>query len=156
MEFNKLFSILNNSSNGIDHFGIEQYMPVEIDGWELPTEPHISMSGKANIVETSLVGSEIRGSVKELINIEDYEIKIHGKFQNEEENNLPELLIERLRRIFELGERVSINCKLTDIFDITHVVISSITLPDMIGEQDAQDYEIILLSDEDFTMQLLG
>ena len=72
------------------------------------------------------------------------------------ENDLPEHLIDRLRETFEQGKRISINCRLIDIFDITHVVIKDLKLPDMIGEQDSQDYEIMLLSDEDFTMQLLG
>lgn len=155
--------------------GVEYFMPVTItypdaeDGvgllngdtsgllktLELPF-PVVSISSRKNIVETPL--TERGGTVKELINIEGYLIKVRGHVIAAT-NDLPEAALTKLRELYENNTAVQIKCALTDIFLVTKrrqgsdtVVIRSINLEGLKGVKNVKPYEVEFISDEIFNL----
>jgi hypothetical protein len=123
--------------------------------WSLPY-PIISISSRKTIVETPL--TERRGTVKELINIEDYEIVIKG-FIVGNTNEFPESEVATLCAVYEQNVSLSIQCPLTDIFLLRpdrsgsdQVVIKSLTFPSVPGVKNVRPYELHLVSDEPFNL----
>ncbi|MCW3120695.1 MAG: hypothetical protein JWQ38_187 [Flavipsychrobacter sp.] len=123
--------------------------------WNLPY-PVISISSRKTIIETPL--TERRGTVKELINIKDYEITIKG-FIIGNKDEFPEADITILRTIFEQNIPLSIQCPLTDIFLLRpsrsgsdHIVITELKLPTISGVKNIRPYELHLVSDEPFNL----
>ena len=142
-------------ADGLNHrnaLGAVLFMPVSINGWQLPGEPYISMSSKKIIIETPLAGNTRRGSVKELINTGDYEIDIKGLIINHNADGYPFDEVGELRNLYELNVAVPITCALTDIFSVSRIVIKDITIPMMVGIQNAQAFELKCVSDEDFIL----
>ena len=125
--------------------GTPYFMPTKLDDLWLPNEPLITISGQNTIVKTILTG--VKGSVKELINTDDYGIKIQGIVINESGDDLPEDIIRRIRTICEKRESVSISNRLLTLFDIHQVAIENFTFPGIEGYQNMQAYEITCSSD---------
>lgn len=125
--------------------GTPLFMPCKLDDVWLPNEPIISISGQNTIVKTVLTG--VKGSVKELINTDDYSIKIQGIIVNESGDDLPEDMIRQIRNICEKRESVTISNRLLTLFDIHQVAIESFTFPGIEGYQNCQAYEISCVSD---------
>jgi hypothetical protein len=115
--------------------------------------PHalISITGQKNIVETQLVGR--KGSVKELINIDDYKISIAGFIQSKD-GTWPEDDIARMRDLYNVNESVDLLCALTDlIFDEDdRVVITNIEFPATPGIEDGQVIRIECTTDKPFEL----
>ncbi len=123
--------------------------------WQLP-HPVIAVSSRKTIIETPL--TERRGTVKELINIQDYEIVIKGFIINER-NEFPEKAVTTLRTVYEQNLSLSIKCPLTDIFLLRpdrsgsdKVVIREMKFPDVTGIKNVRPYELHLVSDESFNL----
>ena len=123
--------------------------------WYLPY-PVISISSRKTIVETPL--TERRGTVKELINIQDYEILIKGFIINAN-NEFPETDVTTLRNIYEQNIAVSIQCPLTDIFLLRpdrsgsdQVVIRELRFPSITGIKNIRPYELHMVCDEPFNL----
>jgi len=123
--------------------------------WNLPY-PVVSISSKKTIIETPL--TERRGTVKELINIQDYEIVVKGLIVNTD-NEFPEEEVVMLRTIYEQNMPISIQCALTDIFLLRpdrsgsdHVVIRELKFPVIAGVKHVCPYELHMLSDEAFDL----
>ena len=123
--------------------------------WNLPY-PVISITCKKTIVETVL--TERRGTVKELINIQDYEIVIKG-FIIGANGEFPEGEIATLRTIYEQNVPLSIQCPLTDVFLLRpdrkgsdQVVITSLSFPPISGVKNMKSYELHMVSDEPFNL----
>ena len=123
--------------------------------WDLPY-PVISISSRKTIIETAL--TERRGTVKELVNIEDYQIVIKG-FIIHPTNEFPENRVTTLRNIFEQNTVLSIKCPLTDIFLLRpdrsgsdQVVIKELKFPAITGIKNVRPYELHLVSDEPFNL----
>jgi hypothetical protein len=154
-----------------DEQGREYFMPVtikypgtadaggELKKWELPF-PVITIASRKNIVETPL--TERRGTVKELINTEDYEITIRG-FIVATGNEFPESEVTTLRNIYEQNVALSIECPLTDIFLLRpdrggsdQVVIKQLRLPEVTGIKNIRPYELLLVSDEPFSLESIS
>ena len=158
-----------------DALGNEYYMPVTISytdsseqstldtgdrlgsvsKWELPY-PVISVTSKKTIVETLL--TERRGTVKELINVQDYEIVIKG-FLIGSSNDFPEAEVTKLRTIYEQNAALSIQCPLTDIFLLRpdrsgsdQVVIRELSFPAITGIKNVRPYQLRMVSDEPFNL----
>jgi hypothetical protein len=133
--------------------------PGGLTTWNLPF-PVISISSRKTIIETPL--TERRGTVKELINIEDYEITIKG-FIISATNDFPESDVMTLRTIYEQNTPLSIKCPLTDIFLIRpdrsgsdQVVIRELKLSPVTGVKNIRPYELSLVSDEAFSLYALN
>lgn len=135
--------------------GRAMFMPVEINGYVLPNEPTMSFTKRKRIVETALVGSKRRGSVKELISSEDWEITIRGIAVNSKSAlYYPEDDVKALNDLDSKEEALSINSALTSLLGIYNIVIKSFRLTEMTGIQHAQAYEFQCVSDEDFILNL--
>ena len=137
--------------------GAPLYMPTgfNIDGSivQLPNEPIVSCSIKKNIVETVLAGNTRRGTVKEIINTEDWKIKIMGLCIDMTRQGYPEDEVESIQQLFGLNRSIElINYVAKNIFEIKNVVIKSLDWKAMSGKPFSQAYEIELVSDEDFTL----
>ncbi len=159
----------------IDELGKEYYMPVTImyndtsedtglntnessgplSKWNLPY-PVISVTSRKTIVETPLTGR--KGTVKELINVQDYEILVRG-FIIGNTNEFPEADVTKLRTIYEQNTALSIQCPLTDIFLLRpdrsgsdQVVIRELSFPSMNGVKNVRPYLLRMVSDEPFNL----
>jgi len=129
------------------------FMPMEIGGVLLPNEPTIMIAGKKKIEKTGLVGSKRRGSVKELIRIDDYSITIRGIALNYNSKKVyPEDIVKQLNDLHLRREALSIKCALTSLLGIYRLVIDDVRFTEMIGVQHAQAYEFLCTSDEDFIL----
>jgi uncharacterized protein DUF6046 len=123
--------------------------------WNLPY-PIISINSRKTIIETPL--TERRGTVKELINIQDYEISIKG-FIVAATNEFPENEVITLRSVYEQNVALSIQCPLTDIFLLRpdrsgsdKVVITELKFPPVAGIKNVRPYELRMISDEPFNL----
>jgi len=148
---------------GQDAVNREYYLPVTIayqdnerlTEWNLPY-PVISITSKKTIVETPL--TQRRGTVKEIINTEDYLIVVKG-FIVGAGNELPEQQISILRTIYESSKPISVKSALTDIFLLRpersgsdEVVVKELKFPAIAGVKNVRPYELHLLSDEPFNL----
>ncbi|HLO38372.1 MAG TPA: DUF6046 domain-containing protein [Lacibacter sp.] len=135
-----------------DSFGREFFLPVVLDGLMVPFAV-VSISCKKTIVKTALV--ERQGTVKELINTEDYVINIKGIIVRPDDK-WPEDDIITLEKLFNKNQSVTLRNALTDIFlkgDYEHkVVVQSINFPAMAGIEHAKAFEIECESDAIFTL----
>lgn len=145
---NSTVSQQDSSLIGGDTLGI-------LNKWNLPY-PVISITSKKTIIETPL--TERRGTVKELINIQDYEIVIKG-FIIAAADEFPEKDVTTLRTIYEQNAALSIQCPLTDIFLLRpdrsgsdQAVITELRFPAITGVKHVRPYELHLVSDEPFNL----
>lgn len=140
----------NNPATGVPFF-----MPIQLGGVLLPNEPSIIIVAKKNILETALVGSTRRGTVKELIAVEDYDITIRGIAINYQSKLVyPEDQVKSLHDLFLRNEALEIQSALTNLFGVYRLVIKEATFPEMTGIQHAQAYEFKCVSDEDFILEI--
>jgi hypothetical protein len=131
------------------------FMPMRLGNLVLPNEPSVTIASRKNIVETALVGSTRRGTVKELISIEDWSVTIRGIAINYASKNFyPEDQVKALKDLYEINEALEVQCALTRLLGIYRLVIRDFTLPEMIGIQHAQAYQFICTSDEDFVLEI--
>jgi Domain of unknown function (DUF6046) len=142
-------SILGNNYNGQQLF-----MPIKIGGLILPNEPTLTITGRKTIVETALVGSTRRGTVKELISVEDYQLTVRGICINVHQSQYPEDQVKGIHDLFLQNVAHKIQCGLTSLLGIYRVVVKEISFPEMIGVQHAQAYQLTMVSDEDFILEL--
>lgn len=128
------------------------FMPVVLvykgKEYEMPNSL-ISIRGKKHIVSTPMAGR--KGTVKELISMEDYEIKIQGVALG---TDWPDDQLADIKEIYAVNESVQLKCALTDIFmdEDDMVVIKSIDIPEMRGVEHAQTYSLDLETDRSFEL----
>ncbi len=142
-------------NDGLIHKGTNgsYYMtPTALNDYQLPNEPLIAISGGKKIVKTSLAGNSRSGTVKEIINTDDYEINIRGVIINENSLDYPFSEVEDLKDLYELNESLSITNAITKMMGIENVVITKLDLPEMVGRPNMQAYQINCVSDEDFVL----
>lgn len=136
--------------------GAEYTLPTKLDGWQIPQEPTLSINGGKNIVETALNRGERTQNVLEEINLNNYRIRLRGVILNEEEFDVyPETSIRRLREICEKAGSVTIENGLTTIWNISKVAIKDFEMFEVKGYLGAQAFEIDLISDQDFELELI-
>lgn len=121
------------------------FMPIKIDGWQLPNEPLVGLSLSKKIERTFINGRQ--GTVKELISNDDYIIQIKGICVNEDSDDYPEDQVSRLREICEKSESLSVTCELLRIHNISNIVINNYKIPADAGAQSYQKYTIEAFSD---------
>lgn len=137
-----------------DAQGRYYFMPVVFEhkgkDYEIPNAV-ISFTGKKNVVETAMVGR--KGSVKELISIDDYEISIQGIASSDD---FPEAAIAELNELYTINEAITLKCALTDIFmeEDDRVIIRSIDISDMKGSETFQVFKIDLVTDRSFELTI--
>ncbi len=128
------------------------FMPVTINGVEIPNAV-ISITGKKNIVETSMVGR--KGSVKELISIDDYKITVAGFIQSTD-GTYPEAGITQIRELFNVNESVEFISVLTDLVldEGDKVVLTDIEWLSTPGIEDGQAIRIECITDKEFELMI--
>ena len=137
-----------------DAQGRYYFMPVVFEHkgreYEIPNAV-ISFTGKKSIVETAMVGR--KGSVKELISIDDYEISIQGIALA---GDFPEDALSELNELYNINEAVILKCALTDIFlaDEDRVVIKSMDISDMKGQESFLVFKMDLVTDCGFELTI--
>jgi hypothetical protein len=116
----------------------------------------ISISGKKTIVKTPL--AERKGTVKELYNVDDYDISLKGFLIDEDKRLWPESQIESLKEIFEKQLAVGLDNALTNIFlgdQGQRVVIESLDFPPVEGgRKHIRPFSMKIESDSVFTLEL--
>lgn len=149
------FVTVRNAINQNLPTGKPVFMPIKLGDLVLPNEPSMTISSRKNIVETSLVGSTRRGTVKELISIEDWSITIRGIAINYNSQSVyPEDIVKGLNNLYGRNEAIEIQSGLTSLLGIYRVVIQEVLFPEMIGVQHAQAYQFTCVSDEEFLLEL--
>lgn len=125
----------------LEHKGTEYEIPIAV----------VSISGKKTIVETPMVGR--KGTVKELISVDDYEINIAGMLHD---SDFPESQIAEMNALFNINESVALKCALTDIFleEEDKVVIKSMDFAEMKGMETTQIVTLSLITDRSFELIL--
>ena len=140
--------------------GIEVFMPITLkytdqdksNNKELQLENTIiSISNREHIVETPLVNRQ--GNVKEQIQTEDWIISIKGMIVNDS-NDYPDDAVKDLKDMMSHQNVLDIENVLTAIClaENEKVVKRSFHLPEMRGIQNAQAFEIELISDIPFEL----
>lgn len=130
------------------------FMPIVLEHkgteYEIPNAV-ISIRGKKSIVETAMVGR--KGTVKELISVDDYEIRIAGVCLDVD---FLDQQINALNELYNINESVTLKCALTDIFldEEDKVVIKSIDFAEMKGCETAQVFTMELVTDRSFELIL--
>lgn len=142
-----------------DALGRWYFMPVSMRHPDISGADHtlelanavISLEQSKKIIETDLVNR--KGSVKELISLEDYEITIAAFIQSGD-GTYPEQEITRLRELFQINETVELISVLTDLlFDKDDkVVITNIAWPSTPGIEDGQAVTIKCKTDTPFEL----
>lgn len=123
-----------------------------------PNEPLISMSLAKTIVETATVGKERKGTVKEYICTEDYQLTIRGVCMSEnpeERDQYPAEQVQELHKMYEINDSLEvINNPFLILFDIKNIVLKNLEFEEMAGQQGLQKYTITAVSDQDFYADL--
>ena len=142
---------------GVDALGRTYYMPVNLGGMELP-HPFMSIRGSKNIVETEM--TERPGTVKEFINIGDWNIVIRG-FIISKGQTFPEETIDQLKELYLRTEALEIGSVLSDIFLVSperdgydRAVIYDLSFPPAPGAENVRAYEMLLKSDHPFDLYI--
>jgi len=135
-----------------DAIGRYYFMPVKLGEFELPY-PLIRIQGRKRIVETPLTDRD--GSVLEQISRDNYRIQIRGLIVDHD-RRYPEDLIHQLKELFEQNKSLPIRSVLTDIFLVKndHVVIEELILPEIKGVEHVKPYELSLIEDAVFDLEL--
>lgn len=137
-----------------DALGNYYFMPVTFihqgKEYEIPCAL-ISITGRKNIIETSLVGRQ--GSVKELISLEDYQISITGAVFGENQV-WPEEQLDAINELYNINEAIELKCALTDVFlsENDKVVIQELNLPQAGQTEHIQVVEIKCVTDRAFEL----
>jgi hypothetical protein len=141
-----------------DIMGRDVFMPVTLGDMFLPY-CWIRISGSKRIVEENL--TERRGSVKELIAMDDYRINIKGFFIGHD-GQFPENDVQEFKTLWERNEALNIKCILTDIFLLTPeqggvdmVVIKDFDLKENQGIEHVKGWEITLTTDQAFELEII-
>lgn len=126
------------------------FMPVSIGGITLPLAV-MTVSGKKTIIETALTGA--KGTVKELISVDDFNISIAGMLYNAE-GVYPEDQIREFMELYNTNESVHLVSAFTDMVlgYSDQVVIKSISFPPMPGCEEMQAVKIECVSDAPFEL----
>jgi len=142
------FSVKQNTALGTPFF-----MPCKLDGFDLPNEPMIEISGGKNIVKTAIDGQD--GTFKELYAMNDWAITIRGiAIQEDGTDEYPEQIVRKLREIFEKKKSVTVVNELLSMFNVNLLSIESVSFPATEGAQSWQAYEFTCSSDKEFDLEL--
>lgn len=132
-----------------DLLGRPIFQPVKLDTLLLQNAV-ITISLQKNIVSTAVNG--LNGTIKELVNTQDYKINIKGVFVNST-NEYPTYKLEELKKLFEKQTNLKIENEICQTFGIDYIVIESLNIPNT-GKTNLLAYEISALSDFDYTLEL--
>lgn len=129
------------------------FMPVklatELELWN----PIMRITARKTVIETPMV--EMPGSVKEIISNDDYVINIKGIIKRPN-GTWPDTELEQLKRLWDLRAAIEIESALTGIFlkGNEYVVLTNMSIPDKPGSTEAVLYELEMVSDTIFPLEI--
>jgi hypothetical protein len=112
----------------------------------------ITVQGRKNVITTAVAGKDI--SVKEIISLEDWAVKIHGFCISPMQGEFPEAELIKIIKTFRKNQAIPVECEYLRHFNIFDLVITDINFPDMAGYSDVVAWEIDALSDEVVELEL--
>ena len=126
-------AIVDDAARSFCPVGLRLLSESEADTFWFPLDPRISVSGKNVVVKRDVMkhtgSNTIRGSVKELWSVGDYDINIEGILIGSN-GEYPTEAVQRLVNICESREPVIIsNDNLNNPLDIQRIVIESYDFP---------------------------
>lgn len=145
---------IGTAKTGRTHLGTPYFMDVEIDGIRLPNEPLLTFSTQKRIVQTVVVGSESRGTVKELISANDFKIKIEGICIEPGKKEYPTDQVNSVISLCQKQEALEFENELAELLGIKKIVITGYSIDKMQGQPYSQKYVIDAISDDDFFAEL--
>jgi hypothetical protein len=129
------------------------FMPVKLDGYLLPNEPLIEISGSKTIIKTAIDGQN--GTFKELYSLNDYSVVIRGLAINDEApDEYPEEIVRKLKSLCEAPRSLEVVNLLCSFFDINRLSVESFSFPPLEGQIGVQPFEITCSSDREFDIEL--
>jgi len=160
-ENKKLFVLpnLKNIGAALRNGNTPYFMQVKLsyqgETFTLPNEPLVGIALAKVIVETATVGTNRKGTVKEYITTEDYQVSFRGVCFSEDMESYPADQVDLLNRLFEVDDAVEIESNaFFELFGIRKLVLKDIQFDEMAGEQGLQRYIITAISDQDFYADL--
>jgi hypothetical protein len=134
--------------------GVPLFMPMSINGYQLPNEPILTIKLQKKIVKTQLYGNTRKGTVKETVSTDDYSIDVRGIAINYyDKYNYPAEIVSKLNELVKLNESLLVKSPLTRLMGIDRVVIENFELIPTPGVQHVQAYRMSMSSDEDFVLE---
>ncbi len=135
-----------------DALGRPYFMPAKLGDLDLGY-PIIRVQGQKHIVQTQL--TERKGSVIEIINQDSYKIYVRG-FLIDHSGKFPEEQVFNLKELYEQNKSQPIVSALTDLFltKDDRVVIADINFPEVTGIENIKPYELNLVSDSIFELEI--
>lgn len=127
--------------------GKNVFVECEIDGYQLPNSPMVSIKGMNSIVRTKLNG--LKGSVKEFITEDDYLITIQGICVNELTEDYPADDVAKIRAFKESHQSLKVSGDIFKLFNIDKIAIESIDFSAKECQQSYAPYTITGYSDTD-------
>lgn len=110
----------------------------------------MTVTNQKNIVETVLQGRN--GSVKEYISDGDCQIVIEGKIFGAGPNNYPQDEVQTLIEICKAPQAITVTSEYLKMFDVSSLVIRSLTLPQEEATRNYQAFTLNCLSDRDLIL----
>lgn len=153
----RVFSITGTDFYSKNNNGNEVFMPTWLrppgGDWFLLQNTVMSLANKKTIVETPMVNR--RGSVKEEVSIEDWEINVKGIIVSSD-YDYPDDQVQSLVSIYEQEMALDIMNVRTDltIKGDEKVVLKSLTFPELKGMKNIQPFELNMVSDNQFDLYL--
>ena len=154
----KYFAKQNIHAINEQNLGKPYFMSLTLKGsgdpYVFPNEPLVSISLQKTIIQTATVGEGRKGTVKEYICTEDYEIDIKGIIIGTN-NAYPAKEVSELNELFKRNETLNIiDNMFFNVFGIQRIVLKTIKFDEMLGQESLQKYSITAISDEPFFAQL--
>jgi len=149
---------------GVDVLGREYFCPVRLTLPPLPGTPTselfdldypvVRIEGKVTTVDTPMV--EQKGSVHEIINLDDYQIIIRGIIINHSGSEIDDARINRYYDILETGQNMKMECVITDrpLGVDKKVILKRVTMPEFFGVKNVYRYELEFVSDFIFQLNI--
>lgn len=125
--------------------GTKIFFPLSLDGYDMPNEPMISVTGNKVVVKTVLAG--VQGTVKEEISVDDYQVTIEGIAINDDSDDYPEEIVQKIINICEKPGRIKVVSDLMKLFNVQWLVIESYNFQGIEGHQNCQSYTLNCVSD---------
>jgi hypothetical protein len=112
----------------------------------------ISVDPINTIVSTPLQGK--RGTAKEYIQAQDYEVQITGTLSTDQPDMFPRNEVKDLIRILKKAQSLDVVSEYLALFDISKLVFTRGTFRQLEGTQNVQPFELSFLSDEDIQLTI--
>lgn len=169
LAMNKRYPVFDeNETKGIKQsevrFGETQYVvPLRLalssnpdDMFTLPLDPVVSVNGSNTIVKREVAKSEIRGTVKEKWNQNDWSISVSGVLTTTDPDDSSKTVdgyAQRLLHFLLADEALIIECDVVNnVLDVQRVVVEKFDFPFTKGAEN-QSFSFTLLSDDSYNLE---